>query len=162
VADRDLITAVFVYGTLQRGQLRGGMWPCQPVLIEPAVVRGELYDLGAYPGLRFGDDWVLGERWTFLPQDIERTLTVLDGIEGYDAASDSGLYLRRTIDVFPLLASPVRFDEAHPIPAWTYLLPDSLDGRNPRRIAADQAWGSERVARWPDKLARVPTRLDDE
>ncbi|MBK8071198.1 MAG: gamma-glutamylcyclotransferase [Ramlibacter sp.] len=54
---------VFVYGTLRRGEsndiTRLAPAPC---FVAPGRARGVLYDLGPYPGARFGgDDWVVGE-----------------------------------------------------------------------------------------------------
>ena len=49
---------VFVYGTLKRGEARARLWPRKPQAVEPATVRGTLYDLGDYPALVPGDDTV--------------------------------------------------------------------------------------------------------
>lgn len=43
------ITSVFVYGTLQRGEVREHCWPHAPVSIEWGTIRGQLRDLGEYP-----------------------------------------------------------------------------------------------------------------
>lgn len=51
----DLITDLFVYGTLKRGQCRETMWPRPPVSVRPAFIRGRLYDLGPYPAIWCGD-----------------------------------------------------------------------------------------------------------
>ena len=94
-----MVNSLFVYGTLKQHQLRGRLWPHPPLAIETAVTRGELYDLGSYPGIAAGSDWVLGELWTLHPQHMPATLQTLDSIEGYDPRTDSGPYLRRTIEV---------------------------------------------------------------
>jgi len=99
----DSPNAVFVYGTLKRGQLRGGMWPCQPISIEPALVHGELYDLGPYPALLppasgSAGDRIAGEVWTFAVHDMPRVLEVLDEIECYDQPGEPSLYLRVVIE----------------------------------------------------------------
>lgn len=88
------ITSVFVYGTLQRGECRADQWPCSPRHVEPARLRGQLYDLGPYPALIEGDDWVAGEHWQLKADDVPPTLSVLDAIEGYGQAGDD-LYVRR-------------------------------------------------------------------
>jgi gamma-glutamylcyclotransferase (GGCT)/AIG2-like uncharacterized protein YtfP len=74
---------VFVYGTLKRGQSRENCWPRKPLTVEPATVRGTLYDLGPYPGLTDGNDLVAGELWQFAAQDMAGTLAALDQVEGY-------------------------------------------------------------------------------
>lgn len=55
-----------------------------------------MYDLGPYPAIISGDDWVLGERWEFAPQDLLATLKVLDEIEGYRNRADD-LYQRQIV-----------------------------------------------------------------
>jgi gamma-glutamylcyclotransferase (GGCT)/AIG2-like uncharacterized protein YtfP len=90
-------TAVFVYGTLKRGERRGGQWPRRPLLVERATVRGELHDLGPYPALLPGQQLVLGELWHFRPADIPPTLATLDEIEGF-AQHDEDLYVRRIVE----------------------------------------------------------------
>jgi gamma-glutamylcyclotransferase (GGCT)/AIG2-like uncharacterized protein YtfP len=89
--------AIFVYGTLQRGQLRDRLWPCPAERILVARVRGTLYDLGPYPALIAGTDWVQGERWELPPRAMPRVLEVLDGIEGFANRSDD-LYRRVQLD----------------------------------------------------------------
>ncbi len=153
------IQALFVYGTLKRQQLRGGMWPRPPLAVEPALVCGELYDLGAYPGLKAGNDWVLGELWTLQPEDMAITLQVLDAIEGYDAATDSGLYLRIEIPVHRM-ARPV--DAPATELAYTYIIAELAAVGPVRRIDPQTTPSGQRIAQWPDALARVPTQLEDE
>jgi gamma-glutamylcyclotransferase (GGCT)/AIG2-like uncharacterized protein YtfP len=57
----DQLSGVFVYGTLQRGGVRERCWPRKPIYVEVARVRGALYDLGPYPALVEGSDFVAGE-----------------------------------------------------------------------------------------------------
>ncbi len=92
-----MITHVFVYGTLQREQCRGNLWPRKPLDIIPGYVRGQLYDLGSYPALRFDDDeldadWVAGEVWSFTEDDIAPTIVVLDQIEETNQPGRLNLY----------------------------------------------------------------------
>jgi len=75
--------AVFVYGTLKRGQSRENCWPHQPLSIDAATVRGTLFDLGPYPGLVAGNDLIAGELWLFAAEDMPPTLAVLDEVEGF-------------------------------------------------------------------------------
>jgi gamma-glutamylcyclotransferase (GGCT)/AIG2-like uncharacterized protein YtfP len=74
-------SAVFVYGTLKRGEVRARSWPRLPLKVDPATVRGTLFDLEAYPALVEGNQIVAGELWHFAPDDIPETLAVLDMIE---------------------------------------------------------------------------------
>ena len=89
---------VFVYGTLQRGEERDTMWPCQPTKVEYATLRGRLYDLGQYPALLDGDDLIEGELWHFKERQMSLTLDALDEIECY-GNDDVDLYIRRVVSV---------------------------------------------------------------
>lgn len=95
--------AFFVYGTLKRGECRQAAWPALPLSIEPGYVRGTLYDLGPYPALVAGDDWILGEVWRFASASLDAVRATLDAIEVYGQPDEPDLYLRRPIDVY---ASP--------------------------------------------------------
>jgi len=105
-------TAIFVYGTLKRGEVREQCWPRPPISVKPATVRGALYDLGSYPALVTGDDAVAGELWQIAPDDIEGTLVALDRVEGFAGTGDD-LY-RRVIVECQTTAGSTR--------AWTYKL----------------------------------------
>ena len=127
---------IFVYGTLKQNQLRGSLWPRPPIAIGPAITLGELWDLGSYPGMHPGSDWVLGELWIFRPEDIKETFRVLDEIEEYDPKEDCGLYLRRQIDVRGVDAQ----DRFGPLQkAFTYLMPPgSADTSNSANRAMEK------------------------
>lgn len=162
-----MVNSLFVYGTLKQHQLRGRLWPHPPLAIETAVTRGELYDLGSYPGLydlgsyrgiAAGSDWVLGELWTLHPQHMPATLQTLDSIEGYDPRTDSGPYLRRTIEVHHIAEN----QSANSCTAYTYVVASPSILHAARRIAATLDWKGTHVAAWPDSLARVPSRIEDE
>ncbi|MEX2186090.1 MAG: gamma-glutamylcyclotransferase family protein [Pirellulales bacterium] len=94
-AQHDAVAAVFVYGTLKRGECRQRCWPRVPIAVEPAVIRGRLYDLGPYPALGPGDDRVRGELWCFDVDAMPETLRVLDEVEGATQLGD--FYYRRII-----------------------------------------------------------------
>lgn len=153
-----MINSLFVYGTLKQHQLRGRLWPHPPLAIETVVTRGELYDLGSYPGIAAGSDWVLGELWTLHPQHMPATLQTLDSIEGYDPRTDSGPYLRRTIEVHHITDN----QSANYCTAYTYVVASPSILHAARRIAATLDWKGAHVAAWPDSLARVPSRIEDE
>lgn len=93
------IAAVFVYGTLKRGQCRDRAWPVAPQNVRPAFVRGILWGRDDYPALLPGDGLVLGELWRFAPGDMAIVLTKLDEIEGTEGNSPHDLYHRREVEV---------------------------------------------------------------
>ena len=111
---KSTIDHVFVYGTLMKGNER---WPrMRPWSTEGPVigsVRGRLYHLGHYPGLRLDEGGVVhGE--VYRCEDIEGALGELDTVEGVDSVEPSaGLYLR----------VPVRVDTKSGTRwAWTYVI----------------------------------------
>ncbi len=83
------VTAVFVYGTLKRGECRESCWPRAPLRVETAATKGQLYDLGPYPALCPGEGSVAGEVWTFAPRDMPATRAALDEIEDHHGDSDA-------------------------------------------------------------------------
>ena len=93
---------VFVYGTLQRGEERAGLWPSPPLEVRWATTQGVLYDLGAYPALVAGTDRILGELRSVAPADLPRTLEVLDEVEGFGQQGNPDLYLRETTECVTL------------------------------------------------------------
>ena len=166
---------IFAYGTLKSDQLRGSMWPRRPIRIEPAITTGKLWDLGSYPGLSVGSELILGEVWTFFPEDMDTTLDVLDGIEGYDPSGDCGMYLRRQIDVQILdaknqtqgchLSSPIESVsvESVSVKCFVYVIADPSRWPKARQI---EPWYHNRwqtaLASWPDSQSRVPKHLSQE
>ena len=85
----DGLASFFVYGTLKLGQCRERRWPCTPKSVEPAFVRGALFDLVEYPALTVGSSgWVAGELWQIPSSCLAETLRVLDDIEGFVAPKD--------------------------------------------------------------------------
>lgn len=131
--------AIFVYGTLKRGQVRERCWPHQPLAVEPATVRGALYDLGRYPALVPGDDVVAGELWCIAEEHLEDTLTELDRVEGHAGEPDD-LYWR----VVALCQTSTGCE-----PAWTYQLQRVDLLRTARRIEPDELG----ICRWNGKQA---------
>ncbi|MEZ6120449.1 MAG: gamma-glutamylcyclotransferase family protein [Pirellulaceae bacterium] len=115
---------VFVYGTLMRGQKRESCWPRSPVSVQAAVVQGALFDLGPYPALVPGLDWIIGELWELDAADVDITLRVLDEVEWYNQVPGEDLYIRTEV-------SAVRIWDNSLVKALTYHYADvgSLAGQ---------------------------------
>jgi gamma-glutamylcyclotransferase (GGCT)/AIG2-like uncharacterized protein YtfP len=113
------VDAIFVYGTLQRGEVRERCWPRKPLRIEWGTIRGQLRDLGDYPALVAGVDLILGELWQIAQTDMEATLAVLDEIEWYGQDGDD-LYVR---EVF---ACRTLTGEARQAYTYRYANPDEI------------------------------------
>ena len=90
-------TDFFVYGTLRRGECRESCWPCDPLAVQIAYVRGALFDLGPYPGMIPGDDWIEGEIWSFGSEDVGTVTFVLDEIEDYNQPGQDNMYERHSV-----------------------------------------------------------------
>jgi gamma-glutamylcyclotransferase (GGCT)/AIG2-like uncharacterized protein YtfP len=129
-------TSIFVYGTLQRGQCRERCWPLPPLRIEPATVRGELYDLGPYPALIEGDYCVAGELCHLAADDLTPTLEELDRVEGY---------LGRANDLYQRVTITCQTAEG-PVEAWTYRYAQTSQLKPIQRIKPDPVTGQ---CRWP-------------
>jgi len=108
-----LLNHVFVYGTLMESCKREDViWAIGPSNKENAKTKGRLMDLGDYPGMKPDvRDGIIGELYTF--PDIERALSRLDRIEGFDRDDhENSLFLRTIVKV---LVND-RFEWA-----WTYI-----------------------------------------
>jgi len=138
-------TAVFVYGTLMRGQVRAGRWPHEPRQVLAATTRGELYDLGTYPGMVAGQDLIAGELWSFHADQMTDTLRALDRIEGYNERGRD-LYVRQVIPCHAVEDGEAdEADEAgEPLRAHAYLYARPERLARARRIAAE----ADGVCRW--------------
>lgn len=106
---------LFVYGTLLRGLSRAQVLHGARFL-GPALVEGQLFDLGRYPGLRPGRGLVVGEIW-----DVDAaTLRRIDRIEDFDPSDPSGsLYQRveipaRSLSGTPFAAATYRYNRRPP------------------------------------------------
>ena len=87
---------LFVYGTLRGGQERdiNRLHPA-PLFIGNAQVKGTLYDLGSYPGLRLiGDRPVQGEVYQITPE-LERQLDEIEEVW----PQPNGEYVRQEVVV---------------------------------------------------------------
>ncbi len=90
---------LFVYGTLLQGLERAQVLR-ESAYLGPAMITGDLFDLGEYPGVRPGTGSVVGE----LYEIAENTLEQIDRIEGYDEHSPP----RRCLSVKKLERRPSR------------------------------------------------------
>ncbi|MGI9470254.1 MAG: gamma-glutamylcyclotransferase family protein [Rubripirellula sp.] len=97
-----MITRVFVYGTLKRGQCRDGLWPCVPRSVNATWTRGTLYGRSDYPAMIPGQDRVTGECWSFSAEDMVAVMQTLDRIEGANQPGQPDLYHRVEVDVWDL------------------------------------------------------------
>lgn len=149
-----MIDSIFVYGTLKRGQLRASMWPCAPIQIRPAIIRAALYDTGPFPAILVGEDDVLGELWTLKHEDVSRTLSVLDDVEGFDASRRDNLYVRIETDAI--------LEDGTVVHAYVYQFAQPGRPTGMRRIVPHQEFVGRLCASWPDAIARVPKNFDDE
>mmetsp|Transcript_12920 Transcript_12920/g.16776 ORF Transcript_12920/g.16776 Transcript_12920/m.16776 type:complete len:298 (+) Transcript_12920:169-1062(+) len=123
------IDNVFVYGTLLQGQSRAGamLSPIKPRSIQAGKIRGDLYDLVHYPGLRPGTGGVVGEMCKYAgATEFASLLQQLDGIEGH-YGDGKGLYERVVV--------LVDLEDGTSEWAWTYLLcSNEFDGQDSSRI----------------------------
>ncbi len=113
------VTALFVYGTLRRGQERHGVLKRHH--LEAAglgTTRGALFHLGEYPGLVRGATQVTGELYEI--PDPERLFTELDEIEWFRGFGRPGSVYRRSIVFVQIAPGCVR-------PCWTYIYLGTLD-----------------------------------
>ena len=100
---------LFAYGTLRSGECRH--WLLEPGKVKSSIlgsVRGTLFDLGDYPGMRLEAEAsrkVQGEIFEF--EDLERILALLDEEEGPD-------YRRELVSV--------QSADGQEIQAWAYVL----------------------------------------
>jgi gamma-glutamylcyclotransferase (GGCT)/AIG2-like uncharacterized protein YtfP len=131
----------FVYGTLKRGQCREHCWPVVPVAVQPALTRGQLYDTGPYPAMIEGDDWVVGELWSFHLTDQTTIARVLDVIEEYDEQSPDNLYVRKLVTCWTL-------DAVETI-ASTYIYARRRDLATLRRIDPIHLIQGKLCSQWP-------------
>jgi len=84
---------IIAYGTLKKGQQREHIMPGE--FVSGGKIKGELYDLGPYPGLVNGNDQVLCE--VYLSSDLIEDIRLLDQIEGTDL--NPPLYQRKLVPV---------------------------------------------------------------
>lgn len=118
---------VFVYGTLRRGGSNDitRLQPA-PVWVGAALLRGALYGLGPYPGMRLDgsaeqDRPVVGEVYAVTPL-LERQLDLIEGLDPDAPPADADEYAKRDV-VVELAGRPLAcfMYEIHP----RYALPEA-------------------------------------
>jgi len=119
---------LFVYGSLRRGfELHGVLTGLGARHVGKASLRGRLFDLGHYPGVKpstAGADRVQGEVYRLV--NPERALQILDRAEGLRPGAPADSLYRRE-------AAAVTLEDASTAQAWVYWL-----GRwsGPKRLIA--------------------------
>ena len=92
--------AIFVYGTLKRGEINHRLLASAIQSIERGWVNGVLHDVGEFPAMVEGAGRVHGELIWLASDDLSRILPILDRLEGYDPGDEPGsLYHRRIVEV---------------------------------------------------------------
>mmetsp|Transcript_1652 Transcript_1652/g.2370 ORF Transcript_1652/g.2370 Transcript_1652/m.2370 type:complete len:297 (+) Transcript_1652:159-1049(+) len=111
--DKPTISHVFVYGTTQRRQRdnRVMQTPQKAKSIDKGKIKGELYDLGNFPGLCPGQKWVKGEIYHY-DKEYSGNLQELDSIIG----SDEHGSFKRVVTEVKIAAS------GKTVWAWTHIL----------------------------------------
>jgi len=93
---------LFVYGTLLNGSNPfGAILLANSSFVNHAKFKGNLYDIGEYPGAVAADSedcWVHGR--VFLLNNPEQTLKILDGYEGFgEGQPKPNLFIRALVEV---------------------------------------------------------------
>ena len=119
---------IFVYGTLMRGEIRSST--TEQICIgegKSATVKGDLADLGAFPGMIEGDGTIKGELYHL--DQVYTALQTLDSIEGfYGYGSEDSLYNRTIVKV--------QTDDGIEW-AWTYMYNEQNGSLNPKIKSGD-------------------------
>lgn len=152
------ISAFFVYGTLKKSYLRGGLWPRKPLRIFLGTIQSDLFDLGSYPAASPGLQWLLGEIWEFQLEDMEPTIAELDQIEGYYPGRKTNEYNRHVVTVE--YNGPD--NTPHQTQAYAYFAAQSKQLEVARKIRPFLQFLGRPVAAWPDSISRVPSSFSEE
>jgi len=152
------VAAFFVYGTLKKSFLRGGLWPRKPTRIVAGVIQSDLFDLGPYPAASPGTNWLLGEIWEFHHEDMDPTIAELDHVEGYNPSRENNEYVRRIVSVE--FAGPELTPQQ--MRAYAYFAAQAKRLEIARKVMPFLEFMGRPVAAWPDKGARVPSSFLEE
>lgn len=90
---------VFVYGTLKVGGKFAATYDKVRKSVKVGKIKGILYNLGFYPGVKLGgDSVVIGEVHTYTnKEEVEKSLDRLEGY--YGTGNKSNLYNKETVKV---------------------------------------------------------------
>ena len=152
------VNAFFVYGTLKKSYLRGGLWPRKPLRITVGSIQSDLFDLGPYPAATPGRHWILGEIWEFNQADMDPTIAELDQFEGYVASRDSNEYIRQIVNAEFLGAE----SKPKQLRAYAYFSAQPKRLEVARKIKPFLEFLGRAVAAWPDAGANVPASVSEE
>jgi len=116
--------SLFVYGTLRpgSGHPMAEFLRARSHLVGAARVRGQLFDLGRFPGMlpaETPDDWVTGELVDL--HDVPATLSALDRYEDAEG-------------IFPRRMAAAMLEDGREVSAWVYWYAGSL--QQAKRIAS--------------------------
>ena len=156
--DPTEVNAFFVYGTLKRSFLRGGLWPRRPLRILSGTIQSDLYDLGPYPAAAPGKHWLLGEMWEFNAEDMDLTIRELDAIEGFSPHREHNEYVRQVVTV----EYEGTESQSEQKLAYAYFAARSRQIEVARPIKPFLQFMGRPVAAWPDSIARVPASFSEE
>ncbi len=159
--------SIFVYGTLQVGQCREHAWPYTAQSIRRGWTLGRLYDLGPFPAIVPGQDRILGELRTYLPEHMDDTLRVLDEIEGTNQPGEANEYDRLLVPVH-IIDTAIGVENERPLTsppaetrqAFAYFYADPAALRSSRYVAPNLPRAGQLYARWPDELSQPGPNLD--
>lgn len=116
-------TLVFVYGTLRRGSTHNHLMTAVATYYMQATVTGQLFDIGAYPGLVMNPTThhkVIGEVYRMKRGKI--ALAFLDDYEGCSARfAYPHEYVRQRAEV--------KLDNGRVISAWVYVYNASVNNK---------------------------------
>jgi gamma-glutamylcyclotransferase (GGCT)/AIG2-like uncharacterized protein YtfP len=150
--------AVFVYGTLKRGEINHGVIAPDALSVEEGAIRGRLFDVGEFPGLAAGHGDVHGEIVRFEREALERILPVLDRLEGCLPEDEaSSMYYRRVVDVVTSRGTEKAFayfyNDSHPsVPSLDLLRP--LKGGRWSGTDSIASVGSQELEAYRDHVRR--------
>ena len=152
------VNSFFVYGTLKKSYLRGGLWPRKPLRIMAGSIQSDLFDLGSYPAATPGKHWILGEIWEFNQADMDATIAELDQIEGYVASRESNEYIRQIVNAEFLGPEST----TKQLRAYAYFAAQPKRLAVARKIMPFLEFLGRSVAAWPDARANVPASFSEE
>lgn len=152
------VSTFFVYGTLKKSYLRGGLWPRKPLRILMGTIQSDLFDLGPYPAAAPGENWLLGEIWEFKPEDMDPTISELDQIEGYYPGSENNEYVRQIVTA-EFVSQEASTEQVR---AYAYFAAQPKRLETARKIRPFLEYLGRPVASWPDSISRVPSSFSEE